>query len=81
VIIDGVPITRELLANAAAVVSILSVLFASPLLLGAHVVVQRSSLVTQLIWFGAVLSLLVGALAAWHHRFDFARLKVIRDTG
>ena len=62
--ISGVPLTRELLANAAAVVSILSVLFASPLLLGAYVVVQRSSTVMQCVWFGAVLLLLAGAVSA-----------------
>jgi hypothetical protein len=64
VIVDGVPITRELLANAAAAVSILSVLFASPLLLGSYVVVQRSGVLTQLVWFGLVLSLLAAALLA-----------------
>jgi hypothetical protein len=62
VTLAGVPITRELLANAAAVTSILMVLFASPLLLGCYVVVQRAGAVTQLVWFGGVLCLLMGAL-------------------
>lgn len=62
--IAGVALTRELLANAAAVVSILSVLFASPLLLGAYVVVQRAGGLTQFVWFLAVLALLAGAVAA-----------------
>lgn len=57
-------ITPELLANAAAVVSILLVLFASPMLLGSYVVVQRAGIVTQLVWFGAILTLLGGSLAA-----------------
>ena len=60
----GLPVTRDLLANAAAAVSVLTVLFAAPLLLGAYVVVQRASTLTQLIWFSAVLALLAGALAA-----------------
>ena len=60
----GVAITRELLANVVAVVSILMVLFVSPLLLGCYVVVQRAGAFTQLVWFGAVLLLLAGALAA-----------------
>jgi hypothetical protein len=60
----GVPLTRELLANAAAAVSILTVLFAAPLLLGCYVVVQRAGALTQLAWFSAVLALLAGALAA-----------------
>jgi hypothetical protein len=51
------------LANAAAAISILLALFASPLLLGAYVVVQRSGALTQLVWFGGVLLLLAGALA------------------
>lgn len=53
-----------LLANAAAVVCILLVLFASPMLLGCYVVVQRAGLLTQLTWFGAILALLVGSIAA-----------------
>ena len=60
----GLPVTRDLLANAAAAVSILTVLFAAPLLLGAYVVVQRAGAITQFIWFSAVLGLLAGALAA-----------------
>lgn len=60
----GVPVTRELLANAAAVVSILTVLFASPLLLGAYVVVQRAGALGQFVWFGGLLVLLAGAMAA-----------------
>ncbi len=60
----SVPLTRELLANAAGAISILTVLFASPLLLGCYVVVQRASALTQLAWFGAVLALLAGALVA-----------------
>jgi hypothetical protein len=60
----GVAITRELLANAAAVTSILMVLFASPLLLGCYVVVQRAGALTQLVWFGGVLFLLTSALVA-----------------
>jgi hypothetical protein len=64
VIVDDVPLTRELLANAAAVVSILSVLFAAPMLLGSYVVVQRTGAITQLVWFGFVLFLLLAALLA-----------------
>ena len=60
----GVPLTRELLANVAAAISVLTVLFASPLLLGCYVVVQRAGAITQLVWFSAVLALLAGALAA-----------------
>jgi hypothetical protein len=60
----GAPLTRELLANAAAAVSILGVLFAAPLLLGAYVVIQRGGAVLQFVWFGALLVLLAGALAA-----------------
>jgi hypothetical protein len=60
----GLLVTRDLLANAAAAVSVLTVLFAAPLLLGAYVVVQRAGTLTQLIWFSAVLALLAGALAA-----------------
>ena len=62
--IAGVAVTRELLANAAAAISILTVLFASPLLLGAYVVVQRAGALVQLVWFGAVLGLLATAVAA-----------------
>jgi hypothetical protein len=62
--VGGVAITRELLANAAAVLSILTVLFAAPLLLGCYVVVQRSGMATQLAWFSVVLVLLAGALVA-----------------
>jgi hypothetical protein len=51
-----------ILANAAAVISILLVLFASPLLLGSYVVVQRASAVTQFLWFSAILGLLTAAL-------------------
>jgi uncharacterized membrane protein YedE/YeeE len=58
----GVTVTRELLANAAGVLSILLVLLASPLLLGCYVVVQRAGAITQLVWFGGVLLLLAGAL-------------------
>jgi hypothetical protein len=64
VTISGVPVTRELLANVAAVVSILSVLFASPLLLGVYVVVQRAGALIQFLWFGALLALLAGAASA-----------------
>jgi hypothetical protein len=53
-----------LLANAAAVGSILLVLFASPMLLGCYVVVQRTGLLAQLMWFGAILALLVASIAA-----------------
>ncbi len=60
----GVLVTRELLANAAAVASILSALFAGPLLLGAYVVVQRSGAVLQFVWFGLGLALLAAALGA-----------------
>ena len=60
----GALLTAELLANGAAVVSILLVLFASPLLLGSYVVIQRTGAVTQLLWFGAIALLLAGALAA-----------------
>ena len=62
--VSGVAVTRELLANAAAAISILTVLFASPLLLGAYVVVQRAGALVQLVWFGAVLGLLATAVAA-----------------
>ena len=55
-------VTLPLLANGAAVISILLVLFASPLLLGSYVVVQRSGAMTQLLWFGAILALLGGAV-------------------
>ncbi len=51
-----------LLANGAAVVSILMALFAAPLLLGSYVVVQRAGAVTQLVWFGGILAVLVGAV-------------------
>jgi hypothetical protein len=61
--LSDVKLTPELLANAAAVVSILLVLFASPLLLGAYVVTQRAGALSQLVWFGGVLFLLTGALA------------------
>jgi hypothetical protein len=64
VTIWGVPLTRDLLANAAGALSILSVLFAAPLLLGAYVVVQRSGALTHLLWFGVVLALLAAALLA-----------------
>ena len=56
--------TREFLANVAAAVSILTVLFASPLLFGAYVVVQRSPALTHFAWFGLVLAMLAGALIA-----------------
>ena len=56
--------TPQLLANAAAVVSILLVLLASPLLLGCYVVIQRAGVFSQLAWFGAILLLLVAAVAA-----------------
>ena len=59
-----VPITRELLANVAAALSVLSVLFAAPLLLGAYVVVQRSATITHVVWFGAIVALLIVAVAA-----------------
>ncbi len=51
-----------LLANGAAVVSILMALFAAPLLLGSYVVVQRAGAITQLVWFGSILVVLVGAV-------------------
>ena len=60
----GVPVTRDLLANVAAAMSILTVLFATPLLLGAYVVVQRSGPLTQMVWFGTVIVLLTGAVVA-----------------
>ena len=60
----GVPLSRELLANAAAAGSILTVLFAAPLLLGCQVVVQRAGPLAQFAWFSAVLALLAGALVA-----------------
>jgi hypothetical protein len=59
-----VNLTPQALANAAAVISILLVLFASPLLLGCYVVVQRAGVFSQLAWFGAILLLLVAAVAA-----------------
>jgi hypothetical protein len=55
--------SNELLANTAAVVSILVAVFAAPLVLGSYVVVQRSGLAVQLVWFGTVLLLLCGAFA------------------
>jgi hypothetical protein len=58
------PVTRELLANVAAAVVIVAVLFAWPLLLGAHVAVQRSSPATHVRWFGGIVALLVAAIAA-----------------
>lgn len=51
-----------LFANASAVICILLVLLAAPLLLGSYVVVQRGGAITQLVWFSSVLFLLVGAL-------------------
>jgi hypothetical protein len=57
-----VTVTSELPANIAAVVSILMVLLASPLVLGCYVVIQRAGIITQLVWFGAILMLLAGAL-------------------
>jgi cation transporter-like permease len=57
-------VTPELLANGAAVVSIIVALFASALLLGSYVVTQRSGVLTQCVWFGALLLLLATALAA-----------------
>jgi hypothetical protein len=56
--------SNELLANTAAVVSILVVLFAAPLVLGSYVVVQRSRVAVQLVWFATLLLLLCGAFAA-----------------
>jgi hypothetical protein len=58
----GVLVTRELLANIAAAASILTVLFAAPLLLGCYVVVQRAGMMAQLAWFSVVLALLATAL-------------------
>ena len=57
-------VTRELLANVAAAVSILTVLFAGPLLFGAYVVVQRSGALLHFFWFGLILALLAGATLA-----------------
>ena len=54
---------RELLANVAAAVSVLTVLFAAPLLVGCYVVVQRAGVLIQFVWFSLVLALLAGALA------------------
>ena len=54
--------SAQLLANAAGVITILLALFAAPLLLGSYVVVQRTGVVTQVLWFGSVLALLAGAL-------------------
>ena len=62
--LDGVTLTRDLIANAAGAVSVLSVLFAAPLLLGAYVVVQHRGPLTHFLWFGAVLALLAAALVA-----------------
>lgn len=59
--LSDVPLTREFLANVAAVISILTVLFASPLLFGAYVVVQRSRALTHYVWFALVLGMLAGA--------------------
>jgi hypothetical protein len=53
----------QLAANGAAVLSILIVLFASPLILGSYVVVQRGGVIIHLVWFGGLLVLLAGALA------------------
>jgi hypothetical protein len=55
-------VSTQLLANGAAVSSILLVLFAAPLLLGSYVVVQRTGVTTQAVWFGGVLVLLTGAV-------------------
>jgi hypothetical protein len=70
-VVDGVvhspgerAVTPEFLANVAAAASILTVLFASPLLFGAYVVVQRSRALTHWVWFGLVLAMLAGALVA-----------------
>jgi hypothetical protein len=54
--------TPQLIANAAGIASILLVLFASPLLLGCYVVIQRSGVITQLIFLTGVVVLLLGAL-------------------
>ena len=56
--------TRELLANGAAAISILTVLFAAPLLLGSYTVVQRAGVIVQFAWFSSVLALLVAAFVA-----------------
>lgn len=55
-------VTRELLANIAAAASVLTVLLAAPLLLGAYVVTQRGGALSQFVWLSAVLVLLAGAL-------------------
>jgi len=60
----GTPVSRDLLANAAAVISLLTALFAAPLLFCCYVVVQRAGVISQLAWFSLVLVLLGGALAA-----------------
>jgi hypothetical protein len=54
--------TSQLLANAAGVITILLALFAAPLLLGSYVIVQRTGVVTHVVWFGGVLMLLMGAV-------------------
>src|SRR5689334_13952823 len=53
-----VSVTPQLAANGAAVVSILVVLFAAPLLLGSYVVTQRSGVILQFVWFGGLVLLL-----------------------
>ena len=55
---------RELFANAAAALSLLTVLFAAPLVLGSYVVVQRRGVRVHLLWFAAIIVLLAAALAS-----------------
>lgn len=47
----------------AAAAAILSVLFASPLILGSYVVIQRTGGLMQLVWFGFLVLLLGTAVA------------------
>jgi hypothetical protein len=49
---------------AGAVVLVLTVLFAAPLTLGTYIMVQRSSRLGLMLWFGIVTLLFVAALAA-----------------
>lgn len=52
------------LGHAMAVVSILAVLLAGPLMLGSFVVMQRSGLVVALLWVGMIGSLLLVTFVA-----------------
>ena len=51
------------MAGHAAILMLMTVLLAGPLVLGSYVVVQRANRTTLLAWFGLLTSLLVVALA------------------